>query len=173
MNRSRRFLLLLLCALLPLLTACGDSVIQMTPNEYILSINSLVEDNLGGIGITDTIDANTTVSQITDTLYLTLAADPVTGLLTQAELALYLTPETETLDRTLFEHYCLILLKAYDADISSANLNAVHDTLGIENYTVGIDTKIGYGRSTYFYTVSEDRALFSAQFFLPSETLAP
>ena len=172
-KRTLVFLSVLFSVILALLTSCGDAVVEMTPREYLSQINTLVDQNFGGISVTETIDVNTTVSQISDNLYLTLAADPVTGLLLQAELALYMTPDTGTLDHTLFEHYFLVLLKAHDPDISVANLNAVHDALGIEDYTLGTDTKIGYGSNTYFYTVGEDMALFTAQFRLPSETLSP
>ena len=172
-KRVRGLLCLLLCSLLLLLSSCGDAVQDITPFEYLQKINDLAGESFGGIAVTENIDVNTSVSQISDNLYLTLSADPVTGLLLQAELALYRTPDTEALDYTLFEHCFLVLLKAHDPDISVTNLNAIHDTLGIEDYTVGTDTKIGYGRNSYFYTVGEEMALFTAQFGVSSEPLAP
>ncbi len=166
---KRHILSLILCVLLCFLTACASETIVMSASDYLLEINDLAASDFGILTVSENLDANTTVTQITDRLSLTLAADPITGYVRRAELMLYLEPEMEDLDYASFSYFFLIMLKAYDKDITISNINAIHDALSIETYTPGTDTMIGYGSCNYYYKVTEDNALFSADFIVTEE----
>ena len=161
---------LLLLTVVFLLGACTAETIMMTPVEYLEAVNELVTEDYGALTVNESLNTYTTVTRISDRLFLTMEADPVTGYLQRAELALYFDADIESLDYSSFSYFFLIMLKAYDPDITITNINSIHDALDIENYTVGTDHSIGYGSSNYFYTVSDETALFSAQFLSVGET---
>jgi len=169
--KLRRMLCAVLCCAMLLLTACRGESITMTPTQFLDSINTLSADDFGAITETDTIDAVTTLCQITERLSLTLISDPVTGLLQRAELALTFDADITDLDYASFSYFFLVMLKAYDKNITISNVNSIHDALLIEIYDAGTDTKIGYGSSTYAYRVTDAEARFCAQFIAPAETL--
>lgn len=166
----RRAVCLLLVLPLILMTACSAGSKTVTPTEFLLNITDLVVDDFGVVS-GSSLDPVTTVAEITDLLILTLLADSVTGNLRQSELALHFDNDLEKLDYSSFEYFFLILLKAYDPDITITNINTIHDTLGIGTYEPGTNAQIGYGSNIYFYTVTDSMALFTAQYLIPSETL--
>lgn len=156
----------LLAAVLLLCTGCASEAILMSSQAYLMEINELVVEDFGALTVTENLDADTTVTQISDRLYLTMAADPVTGYVRRAELALYIDPDIEELDYSSFSYFFLIMLKAYDENITVTNINSIHDALGIGDYSAGVSSSIGYGSSNYYYTVTEEMALFSAEFIV-------
>lgn len=160
----------LLLTVLLLFGGCASETILMTPVEYLASLNELVSEDYGALTINESLNTHTTVTRISDRLFLTMEADPVTGYLRRAELALYFDADIEALDYSSFSYFFLIMLKAYDPDITITNINSIHDALDIGVYTVGTDQSIGYGSSNYYYTVSDEMALFSAQFLSADET---
>ncbi len=167
---KERICSLLLAVLLSVLCACETQQTSFSPQDFLLNINDLIVDDFGVLTVTEKIDTETQMTQITDHLYLTLVSDPVTNILKQAELILYTDKGLEKLDYATFSYFFLILLKAYSPDITITNINTIHDTLGIETYDIGTDRQIGYGSSIYFYTVTEERICFLAQY---NETAEP
>ncbi|MCQ2432572.1 MAG: hypothetical protein MJ175_08215 [Clostridia bacterium] len=172
-RRLQSALCILLCACMLLFCACGGKDKTITPEEFLLGINELIVDDFGVISVTEHIGPYTSVTKITDRLYLTLVSDPVTNSLQQSELVLYFDHDLEKLDYSSFSYFFLILLKAYDPDITITNINMIHDKLQIESYDVGINEQIGYGSNTYFYQVTNEMAIFTAQYLIPAETLEP
>ena len=165
-----------LCLILTLLltlfcSGCRAQIITLMPDTFLERISTLCADDFGAVTVTEKIDAVTHRCQITDRITLWLYTDPVTGLVARAELALTFDADITDLDYASFSYFFLVMLKAYDPNISISNINSVHDALGIETYTAGTDAEIGFGSSTYYYTVSETEARFSAQYIVPAETL--
>ena len=163
--------ILLTLSMLFCMTACRAEVITMSPDQFLDRLNSLCADDFGAVTKTETIDAVTSLCQITERISLTLISDSVTGLLQRAELVLTFDPDMTDLDYSSFSYFFLVMLKAYDEKTSISNINAVYDALGISNYEPGIQTKIGYGSNTYFYNVTDTEARFSALYIQPAETL--
>lgn len=167
----RRAVCLLLVLPLLFLSACSGKSKTITPTEFLLNINDLVVEDFGVLTVTESAGALTSVTKISELLFLTLLADSVTGSLQQSELVLYFNNDLEKLDYSSFEYFFLILLKAYDPDITITNINAIHDALNIGSYEPGISAQIGYGSNIYYYQVTDSMALFTAQYLTPSETL--
>ena len=163
--------LLLILSLLLSFTACRADVITMTPEQFLNRLNDLCADDFGAVTETEAIDAITSRCQITDRLSLILISDDVTGLLQRAELVLTFDPDIADLDYASFSYFFLVMLKAYDEKTSVGNINSVYDALGISTYEPGMQTEIGYGSNTYYYTVTETEARFSALYIQPAETL--
>ena len=166
----------LLCVLLVLsvlfsCTACRADAITMTPAQFLNRLNELCADDFGAVTETEEIDEVTSLCQITDRISMTLISDPVTGLMQRAELVLTFDPDITDLDYSSFSYFFLVMLKAYDEKTTVGNINSVYDALGISNYEPGIQTEIGYGSNTYYYTVTETEARFSALYIQPAETL--
>ncbi len=169
---KKRVLSLVLGVILCILSSCASETILLSVSDYLLEINDLAASDFGVLTVTDKLDADTTVTKISDRLYLTLAADPITGYVRRAELALYLEPDMEELDYASFSYFFLVMLKAYDEDITVGNINAIHNALQIETYLPGTDNMIGYGSCNYYYQVTDEMALFSADFIVTEETAA-
>jgi len=168
----RTFLcMLLILSMLFCMTACRTEAITMSTDQFLDRLNNLCADDFGAVTKTETVDAVTSLCQITDRISLTLISDSVTGLLQRAELVLTFDPDMTDLDYSSFSYFFLVMLKAYDEKTSISNINSVYDALGISNYEPGIQTEIGYGSNTYFYTVTETEARFSALYIQPAETL--
>ena len=163
--------MLLILSVLTTVTACRADAITMSPAQFLGRLNTLCADDFGAVTETEAIDNTTSLCQITERLSLTLISDPVTGLLQRAELVLTFDPDITDLDYSSFSYFFLVMLKAYDEATSVSNINSVYDALGISDYTPGIRTEIGYGSNTYFYTVTETEARFSALYIQPAETL--
>ncbi|MBO5648418.1 MAG: hypothetical protein J6S76_00725 [Clostridia bacterium] len=174
-GRRRRAALCLLLALTLLLsllcTGCRTNAITMTPSAFREALTALCSDDFGAITETEVVDAATSICKISDRLTLTLYADPVTGLLARAELSIALDVDITDLDYASFSYFFLIMLKAYDPNISISSINTVHDALEIGTYVQGTSTSIGFGSSTYSYSVTESEARFSALYIVPAETL--
>lgn len=167
--KMKRILAVLLCVLvLTSLTACSKKAIGWTPAEFLSNINSLCADDFGVLAVKEEIDPYTQSIEISEQLHLYLTSDTVTGALYKADLVLKTDSNTEKLDYSAFSYFFLIMLKAYDGDISVANINSIHDTLGIETYVNSTNTQIGYGSNVYFYNVTEESATFTAQYSTPS-----
>ena len=164
-------LALFLAGTVILLISCGSKNVSITPDGFLMNINDLIVEDFGIINVTSALDATRTVTEISDRLYLTMAADPVTGSLQQAELALYTDNGLEKLDYSSFEYFFLILLKAYDPNISVTNINSIHDALHIGSYDIGTEGQIGYGSNIFYYQVNNEMALFTAQYFEPTKPL--
>jgi len=76
-----------------------------------------------------------------------------------------------SIKKVAFSYFFLVMLKAYDEKTSVGNINSVYDALGISTYEPGTQNEIGYGSNTYYYTVTETEARFSALYIQPAETL--
>ena len=163
--------MLLILSMLFCMTACRTEAITMSTDQFLDRLNNLCADDFGAVTKTETVDAVTSLCQITVRISLTLISDSVTGLLQRAELVLTFDPDMTDLDYSSFSYFFLVMLKAYDEKTSISNINSVYDALGISNYEPGIQTEIGYGSNTYFYTVTETEARFSALYIQPAETL--
>lgn len=163
--------ILLSLSMLLCLTACRADVITMSPDRFLDRLNALCADDFGAVTETETIDAVTALCRITDRISLTLISDPVTGLMQRAELSLTLDPDITDLDYSSFSYFFLVMLKAYDDKTTISNINSVYDALGISSYEPGISTEIGYGSNTYYYSVTETEARFTALYIRPAETL--
>ncbi len=162
---------LLLCIALLFCTGCAAETILLSSSDYLTAINDLASSDFGLLTVSDTPDAVTDVIQISDRLSLRMVADPVTGYVRCAELLLQFDPDMTDLDYASFSYFFLIMLKAYDDAITIGNINAIHDALEIETYTAGIDHMIGYGSCNYYYQVTEETALFSADFIVTKESV--
>ena len=164
-------IVLLLLSMLVTMTACRADVITMSPDQFLDRLNALCADDFGAVTETETIDAVTSLCQITDRISLTLISDPVTGLMQRAELVLAFDPDITDLDYSSFSYFFLVMLKAYDEKTTISNINSVYDALGISSYEPGIQTEIGYGSNTYCYSVTDTEARFTALYIQPAETL--
>ncbi len=165
----KRVLVFALCVLmLCFTTACKKQAYGYSPTQYLSNINRLCVDDFGVLTVKESISPYVQDVEISDHLHLYLTSDTVTGSVQKAELSLQLDTETSKLDYSTFSYFFLIMLKAYDDGVSVANINSIHDTLGIETYTSGTNTQIGYGSNVYFYTVTGDTATFTAQYSTPS-----
>ncbi|MBO4229427.1 MAG: hypothetical protein J5938_03650 [Clostridia bacterium] len=168
----RKAVLIPLLILLILLTSCGGRTYR-TIWEYIGSMNDLTRGNIGTIDETETVNPNTISVTLRDNLKMTIFADAATGYIFQVDLTLSLQDGPDSLEYNLFEDYFLIMIRAYFPGIGISSLNSIRESLGIGSYVPGTASKIGYGSSTYYYTVTEEEAVFTAEFEKGAETLAP
>ena len=163
--------LLLLCISTASLSSCNRLMITMSPAQFLSNINDLAAEDFGALSQEQIRDETITSVKIRDRLSLTMTADPFTGLMKSAVLKLSFDENIEDLDYSSFAYFFLIMLKAYDSNISIANVNAIRESLSFESYNAGIDNKIGYGSTIYYYTVTEKAAIFTAQYITEKEQL--
>ncbi len=150
--------------------SCASEAILMSGDAYLDAINALASEDFGLLTVWEKTDADTTLIRISDRLSLTMQMDSVTGYVKWAELCLTFDADIAELDYASFSYFFLIMLKAYDENITVTNINAIHNALEIETYTPGIDKSIGYGSSNYDYSVTEETARFSAEFILSEDS---
>ena len=168
----KKFILIPILVLILLLSSCGGRTYR-TIREYIGMMNDLTRGNIGTIDETEIINPNTISVPIRDNLQMIILADASTGYIYQVDLKLSLKDKPDSLEYNLFEDYFLIMIRGYFPDIGISSLNSIRESLGIGTYLPGTSTKIGYGSSTYYYNVTEDEAIFTAEFEKGAETLAP
>ncbi len=167
--RTRLSAWLVCAAILCSLFSCSPDVIQTTPASFLADVNALVADDYGILTMKqDNLIPRLSVAPISDEMTLSLYAQEDTGLLQEAILTLSLSPTTDDLAYDTFSYFFLILLKAYDESMTIAQINTIHDTLTIGAYEPGTELSIGYGSSTYYYTVTDTEAVFRAKHAEPA-----
>ena len=138
---------------------------MITPETYLAEINALAENDFGTLtAATNKENSSEAVAAISDRLFLSMTADPVTGFLSNAALTLRLDADIEALDYSSFTYFFLIMLKAYDKDITINNINSIYHALGIDAAAADTVSAIDYGSSHYTYAVTAENVIFSAEF---------
>ena len=165
--RKFRYFFLLLAISVGVVSCAAES--EITSEYFLERLQGLVREDFGDLpDTTRTPDGQYTL-QLTAHVSISWKAEPSSGVLQQASLALDKNGAT-TQDCDIYTYYIMTFIQAADQELTVASYNRLYDALQLSESENEIRTQIGVGARHYAYTVTSEARCLTVTFQETPET---